>query len=107
MARTISFCQEPGSSQQETCICIDYSQAVNQYTGIDAYPPPRIDDMLTNLALYRVFSTFDQKNAYHQFPICDSNKKYSVFKQMVGYISSAVFHSVSQRVLLYSKDRWI
>ena len=38
-------------------LCIDYSQTVNQYTEVDAYPLPHIDDMITNLAKYRVFST--------------------------------------------------
>ena len=61
-------------------LCIDYSQTVNQYTEVDAYPLPRIDDMITNLSKYRVFSTFDLKNAYHQFPICDSDKKYTGFE---------------------------
>jgi hypothetical protein len=31
-------------------LCIDYSQTVNQYTELDAYPLPRIDDMINNLA---------------------------------------------------------
>ena len=31
-------------------LCIDYSQTVNQYTEVDAYPLPCIDDMITNLA---------------------------------------------------------
>ena len=79
MARTSGCCQEPGSSQQET-LCIDYSQTVIQYTEVDAYPHPRIDDMITNLTKYRVFSTFDLKNAYHQFQICDSDKKYTGFE---------------------------
>ena len=61
-------------------LCIDYSQTVNQYTEVDAYPLPRIDNMITNLAKYRVFSTFDLKNAYHQFQICDSDKKYTGFE---------------------------
>ena len=49
--------------------CIDGSQPVNQHTEQDAYQLPGIDDMITNLAKYRVFSTFDLNNAYHQFPI--------------------------------------
>ena len=36
--------------------------------------------MINNLAKYRVFSTFDLKNAYHQLPICDSDKKYTGFE---------------------------
>ena len=36
--------------------------------------------MITNLAKYMAFSTFDLNNAYHQFPICDSDKKYIGFE---------------------------
>ena len=61
-------------------LCIDYSQTVNQYTEVDAYPLPRVDDMIINLAKYRVFSTFDLKNVYRQFPICDPHNKYTGFE---------------------------
>ena len=101
MARTSCCCQEPGFPNKQR-LYKDYSQTVNQDTEVDAYPLPRIDDMITNLAKYRVFSTFELKNAYHQFPICDSDKKHTGFEQMVGYISSAVFHSMSLMALLYS-----
>ena len=50
-------------------LCIDYSQTINQYTDLDVYPLPRIDDMVNNLAVYKVYSTFDLKSAYHQVPI--------------------------------------
>ena len=60
-------------------LCIYYSQTVNHYTEVDAYPHPRIDYMITNLAKYWVFSTFDLKNDY-QFTICDSDKKYTGFE---------------------------
>ena len=68
------------SHPEKKRLCVDYSQTVNQYTDVDAYPLPRIDDMINNLAKYRVFSTFDLKNAYHQLPICDSDKKYTGFE---------------------------
>lgn len=61
-------------------LCIDYSQTVNLYTELDAYPLPRIDDMVNNLALYKVFSTFDLKSAYHQVPIKDADRKYTGFE---------------------------
>ena len=50
-------------------LCIDYSQIMNQYTYLDAYHLPRIDDMVNYLAAYTVYSTFDFKIAYHQVPI--------------------------------------
>ena len=61
-------------------LCVDYSQTINQYTELDAYPLPRIDDMINNLAHYRVFSTFDLKSAYHQIPIKETDKHYTAFE---------------------------
>ena len=61
-------------------LCIDYSQTVNQYTELDAYPLPRIDDMINNLAGYKFFSTFDLKSAYHQVPIKEADQKYTAFE---------------------------
>ena len=56
-------------------LCIDYSQTINLFTELDAYPIPRIDDMVNNLAQYNLYTTFDLKSAYHQIPICESDKK--------------------------------
>ena len=61
-------------------LCVDYSQMINQYTELDAYPLPRIDAMINNLAHYRVFSTIDLRNAYHQGPIAKDNIKYTGFE---------------------------
>ncbi|XP_068237219.1 uncharacterized protein [Palaemon carinicauda] len=61
-------------------LCIDYSQTINQYTELDAYPLPRIEDMVHDLAKYKVFSTFDLKSAYHQISIKESERKYTAFE---------------------------
>ena len=61
-------------------LCIDYSQTVNLFTELDAYPLPRIEDIVNDLANYSVFSTFDLKSAYHQVPIHNSEKKYTAFE---------------------------
>ena len=61
-------------------LCIDYSQTVNLYTELDAYPLPRTDDMINKLVKYKVFFTFDLKSAYHQIPIKNSEKKYAAFE---------------------------
>ena len=37
-----------------------------QFTELDAYPLPRIDEMINNLVNYKLFSTYDLKSAYHQ-----------------------------------------
>ena len=61
-------------------LCVDYSQTINQYTELDAYPLPRIYDMINNLAHYKVFSTFDLQNAYHQVTIVKDDRKYTGFE---------------------------
>ncbi|CAB4035831.1 Hypothetical predicted protein, partial [Paramuricea clavata] len=39
-----------------------------------------IDDVINNLAQYKVFSTFDSKSAYHQVPIKESDRKFTGFE---------------------------
>ena len=50
-------------------LCIDYSQTINLFTELDAYPLPKIEYVINELAMYRVFSTFDLRSAYHEIPI--------------------------------------
>ena len=61
-------------------LCIDYSQTINLFTELDAYPIPRIDDMINSLAKYSYFTTFDLRSAYHQIPIRESDKKFTAFE---------------------------
>ena len=75
------------SQHDKKRLCIDYSQTMNQYTELYAYPLSRIDDMINNLAHYKVFSTFDLRNAYHQVPIVKDDRKYKALKPMAAYIN--------------------
>ena len=59
---------------------IDYSQTVNKFTLLDAYPLPRLDKMAESISKYKVYSTFDLKSAYHQIPINDCDKEYTAFE---------------------------
>ena len=59
---------------------IDYSQAINKFTQLDAYPLPRIDETVNKIAQYRVFSTIDLKSADHQVPIKRSERRYTAFE---------------------------
>lgn len=61
-------------------LCIDYSQTINQFTELDAYPLPRIEEIINTLAKYKIFSTFDLKSAYYQIPLKESEKKYTAFE---------------------------
>ena len=59
---------------------IDYSQTINRFTLLDAYPLPRIDDTVNAIAQYRVFSTIDLRSAYHQVRIKEADKPYTAFQ---------------------------
>ena len=61
-------------------MCIDYSQTVNLYSQEDAYPMPRIDELVNSLAKYSYFSKFDLKSAYHQIPIRVEDRKFTAFE---------------------------
>ena len=43
--------------------CVNYSQTINIHTELDAFPFPNISDLVTNLARYKFFSSFDLKSA--------------------------------------------
>jgi len=42
---------------------IDYSQTINRFTSLDAYPLPQIDQQVNELAKCKWFSTLDLKSA--------------------------------------------
>ncbi|KAL7633690.1 UNVERIFIED_CONTAM: hypothetical protein RMT77_015644 [Armadillidium vulgare] len=61
-------------------LVIDYSQTINRYTQLDAYPLPRIDDLVNTIAHHKYFSVIDLKSAYHQVPIQENDKPYTAFE---------------------------
>ena len=61
-------------------LVIDYSQTINRFTQLDAYPLPNMEKMVGDVARYRVFSTLDLRSAYHQIPIREEEKLYTAFE---------------------------
>lgn len=59
---------------------IDYSQTINKFTKLDAYPLPKIEEVITKVSKNEVFSSIDLKSAYHQIPILESERKYTAFE---------------------------
>ena len=59
---------------------VDYSQTVNRYTQLDAYPLPKIDELVNTIAKYNVFSTIDLRQAYYQIPLSESDRPYTAFE---------------------------
>ena len=65
-------------------LAIDYSQTINRFTQLDAFPLPRINDTVNEIAQYRVFSTIDLQSAYHQIPLKNEDKPYTAFEAKGG-----------------------
>ena len=59
---------------------IDYSETINLFTELDAYPMPSVPKMVQDISQYKYFSTFDLKSAYHQVPIREEDRKYTAFE---------------------------
>ena len=59
---------------------IDYSSTINQFTLLDAYPLPRISEMINKIALFDVHSTVDMKTAYNQVEIPEEDQPPTAFE---------------------------
>lgn len=59
---------------------IDYSQTINKYTDLIAYPVPGITEMVEKVSSYSWFSSIDLKSAYHQIPLKVSERPYTAFE---------------------------
>ena len=64
-------------------MCVDYC-AVNKMTVRNAYPLPRIDDLLDKLSGARVFSCLDLQQAYHQVRLSDADIPKTAFTNPQG-----------------------
>jgi len=45
----------PAHQNHGKCMVVDHSQTINRYTHLDAYPLPRIDEMVERVANYRMY----------------------------------------------------
>ena len=59
---------------------VDYSQTINEYTQLDAYPLPKIDEMVNEIAKFKVFSTIDLRRAYYQIPLSEEDRQDTAFE---------------------------
>ena len=61
-------------------LTVDFSQTINKFTQLDAYPVPRIDDLIAKISEFKVFSSVDLKSAYHQVPIPKEDAPFTAFE---------------------------
>ncbi|KAG1252299.1 hypothetical protein G6F65_017981 [Rhizopus arrhizus] len=62
---------------------IDYRK-LNAKTKKDAYPLPRIDDLLDTLGKAKVFSALDMRSGFHQVPLDEDSKEFTAFTTKYG-----------------------
>lgn len=63
--------------------CVDY-RALNKVTIPDAYPMPRISDLIGSIKTSRFFATLDLKAGYWQIPMEKNSIKYTAFRCFLG-----------------------
>ena len=76
-------------------LCIDYSQTINQYSQLDAYPLPKIEEMVYYLAMFKFFLHL---SVYNQIKMRDVRKSILPLRQMGNYTNIVEFHLVSLMV---------
>ena len=59
---------------------IDYSRTINRFTQLDAYPLPQIEEIVSELSKFKVFTTIDLKSAYHQIELNPRDREYTAFQ---------------------------
>ena len=59
---------------------VDYSQTINKFTKLDAFPVPNLSELVEKISSHKVFSTIDLTNAYHLVPIQEHEKEYTAFE---------------------------
>jgi transposase InsO family protein len=65
-------------------MCINY-HPLNAILFLDAYPLPRIDDMLRRVAGHKFYSTFDLASGYWQIPLREQDKCKTAFYAPSGF----------------------
>ncbi|XP_042247194.1 uncharacterized protein LOC121882816 [Thunnus maccoyii] len=70
-------------------ICIDFRK-LNAMSEFDAYPMPRIDDLLEKIGQARFITTLDLCKGYWQVPLEASNRPYTAFQTPAGLFQFTV-----------------
>lgn len=65
------------SENHKKRLVIDYSQMITQ---LDAYPLHHVDEMVSEIAKYHIYSTLDLQSTYHQIEIKPTDRSHKVFK---------------------------
>ena len=61
-------------------LVVDYSRTINRYTPLDAYPLPKIENIVNEVAKGVIYSSIDLKSAYHQVPLSPTDRPFTAFE---------------------------
>ena len=70
-------------------ICVDYRK-LNSWTKFDAYPMPRIDDLLDAIGQSPYLTTIDLMKGYWQVPMNEDDKEKTAFTSQLGLLQFKV-----------------
>ena len=70
-------------------ICVDYRK-LNATSKFDAYPIPRIDEMLDAVGQSEYLTTLDLTKGYWQVPMKEEDKTKTAFSSPLGLLQSTV-----------------
>ncbi|GBG78411.1 hypothetical protein CBR_g26439 [Chara braunii] len=98
-------------------MCINY-RGLNRMTRKNAYPLPRIDDLLDAAGGCKVFSKIDLKSGYHQIEVDPSDQHKTAFKACDGLYelivmpfgltnAPATFQCLMNKVLRHQLNRFV
>ena len=59
---------------QKKRLVVDFSQTINRFTEMDAYPLPNISDLINRIGKNKIFSVIDLSSAYYQVEIDPSER---------------------------------
>ena len=61
-------------------MAIDYSQTINRFTELDPYPLPLTEELLREVAQYKVFSSVDLRSSFHLLELPMGERAYTAFE---------------------------
>ena len=64
-------------------MCVDYRR-LNSVSQADAYPMPRIDDLIDRLGKAKYITTIDLTRGYWQVPVVEASRSKTAFTTLVG-----------------------
>lgn len=70
-------------------ICMDFRK-LNAVSQFDAYPMPRIDDLLEKIGRARYITTLDLCKGYWQVPLEEKSREYTAFRTPLGLFQFTV-----------------